>query len=288
LTTSAHTNDNHLLTVIGLHDRAQSPNSVIQPIQINYTFNGIQGLVGAWGFNQSSCLNASPLPALLTIDTSNFGNNGFLSSVHSGPASVQGHIGRALDFDGLNDHVKIDGSSTLENVTDTSHTFSAWVYPDSVPPAQTDNDASYTILARDYSGLYYDASRKFRAEIKPENGPTVSLQSGNFNPNVWHQVVMTVNDAQKELHLFIDGQEVANSPVSYSGSLADLGDGPYFIGTSEPLTNRYEYRFNGRIDEVQIFNRALSAGQVNTLFAWKPNNPVTYAYCSYQPAVNRN
>jgi hypothetical protein len=284
--TTNHVNNNYLLTVTGLHDRAQAPNRIVWPIQKNYTFNGIDGLVGAWGFNQSYCSNASFRPALLAIDTSNFGNDGILSSAHSGPNSAQGRVGNALDFDGLNDHVTLDGSYTLEDVTGTNHTFAAWVYPDSVPPDQTANDASYTILARDYTGLYYDADRKFRAEIKLEGGTIISLLSGTFNPGAWHHVAMTVDDSQKELHLFVDGQEVANSPVSYNGSLVDHEDKPYLIGTSEPLTNRYENRFNGRLDEIRIYNRALTGGQINTLFAWMPNNPVTYAHCAYLPAIN--
>jgi len=275
LTTTAHQDDNYVLTVTGLDDRAQSPNPITRPIHINYVYNGIDGLVGAWSFNQSDCLDTGQRPALLAVDTSNFGNDGILSSIQGGPNSVQGHIGSALDFNGTNDHVTIDGSGTLENVTDSSHTFAAWVRPDSVPPATTHNNTSYTILARDYTGLYYDANRKFRAEIKQDDGTTISISSGVFNPGVWRHVAMTVDTGQKKLHLFVDGQEVNNSPVSYVGSLVDHEDMPYFIGTSEPLTNRYEYRFNGLIDETRIYARSLTSGEFSALFAWMPNNTIT-------------
>lgn len=284
LMTTAQQDNNYLLTITGLHDRAQTPNPVSSPILMNYVFEGIDGLTGAWSFNQSDCFNAEQRPALLAIDTSNFGNDGILSPVQGGPNSVQGRIGSGLDFNGTNDHITINGAGTLENITDNSYTFAAWVRPDSVPPATNDNDTSYTILARDYTGLYYDADRKFRAEIRQNNGTSVSISSGAFNPNAWHHVVMTVDTGQKKLHLFVDGQEVSNSPASYSGSLVDHEEMPYFIGTSEPLTNRYEYRFNGLIDETRIYARALTSGEISTLFAWVPNNANALAYCTYLPA----
>lgn len=80
-------------------------------------------------------------------------------------------------------------------------------------------------------------------------------------------MAMVVDDNDKRLHLYIDGREVSDSPVSYDGSLADHEDAPYYIGASEPLTERYEYRFKGRIDEAWIYNRALEASEVEAVFA---------------------
>jgi hypothetical protein len=92
---------------------------------------------------------------------------------------------------------------------------------------------------------------------------------------------MAVDDSQKKLHLYVDGQEVSNSPVSYTGSLAEHKDAPYYVGTSEPLANRYEYRFSGMIDETRIFNQSLSLAEVGTLFSWSPAHSVL-DYCMYE------
>jgi hypothetical protein len=188
-------------------------------------------------------------------------------------------LGQALQFDEVDDHVTIDGTGSLENVTDGGHTFSAWVKPDSVPPGTTANDTAYSVLVREYTGLYYDDTQKFRAEIQRADGTRVSVSSNVFAPGIWHHLVMAVDDTTKKLHLYVDGQEVNDSPVSYSGSLADHQTTPYYIGTSEPLTNYYEYRFKGMIDEAAIFKQALSKTEVQALFAGFSNVfvPVTAA-----------
>jgi hypothetical protein len=83
-------------------------------------------------------------------------------------------------------------------------------------------------------------------------------------------VVMVVDDTDKKLHLYVDGQEVSGSPVSYTGALADHRDAPYYFGTSEPLPNLYEFRFKGKLDEVRIYDRALNRAEVRSLFTWVP------------------
>jgi hypothetical protein len=130
----------------------------------------------------------------------------------------------------------------------------AWVKPDSVPPGTTANNTAYSVLVRRYTGLYYDDNQKFRAEIQLSDGTRVAVSSGVFAPGTWHHLTMVVDDTNKKLHLQVDGQEVDDSPVSYSGTLANREDAPYYVGTSEPLTNLYELRFKGQIDEVKIFS----------------------------------
>jgi hypothetical protein len=131
-------------------------------------------------------------------------------------------------------------------------------------------------LVRDYTGLYYDHDQKYRAALRTQDGTDVAVLSGAISPGIWHHLVMVADDVNKSLHLYIDGQEVGGSPVSYSGDLADHGDAPYYLGTSDPLTERYEYRYSGKIDEARIFNRALSPAEVEGLYAWFPLEPVSF------------
>jgi hypothetical protein len=87
--------------------------------------------------------------------------------------------------------------------------------------------------------------------------------------------------------LYVDGQEVSNSPISYTGSLADHGDAPYYIGTSEPLTNRYEYRFSGVIDETRVYHGSLSPEEVEALFNWFSIRPITFS-CTHLPLIRKD
>jgi hypothetical protein len=220
-------------------------------------------LAGAWTLNEGK--------GEVAFDTANYGNDGALVYTDKpGPTWTVGKIGVGLQFDGVDDQVRISGSASLENVTDQSYTFAAWVKPDHVPPNSTPNDTSYSILVRKYTGLYYDHDRRFRAVIRLSDGTETSVSSDVFEPGIWHHLVMVVDDAPKKLHLYIDGQEVGSSPVSYTDTLADHEEAPYYIGTSEPLTERYELRFSGVIDEPRIYSQALDPVEVDDVFTWNP------------------
>jgi hypothetical protein len=231
-------------------------------------YTGLTGLVGAWTFDEGQGDTA--------FDLSNHGNDGQLVYTDKpGPTWTAGRIGGALQFDGVDDQVTIDSVASLEDLTDHSHTFAAWVNPDSAPPNTTANDSSHSILVRQRTGLYYDHDQRYRALIRLQDSSEIAVSSGVISPGSWRHVGMVVDDVNKRLHLYIDGQEVAGSPTAYSGALADLGDAPYYIGTSDPLTERYEYRFSGKIDEARIFSRTLGAAEVERLYALFPAEPVS-------------
>jgi hypothetical protein len=264
LTTSAHSSGTYRIAVNNVRDRAGTPNPITPNTVVNYTFIAIAGLVGAWNLDEGTGETA--------FDKANYGNDGaLLYTDKPGPTWIVGKFGYALRFDGLDDQVTIDGTDLLKNVTDSSHTFAAWVNPDSAPPGTTANDTAYSVLVRAYTGLYYDDNQKFRAEVQLSAGTRIAISSGVFESGEWHHLVMVLDDATKKLHLYIDGQEVSGSPVSYSGALADHEDAPYYLGTSEPLTNLYEYRFKGTIDEARLYNRALTFLEVQELFTWFPS-----------------
>jgi hypothetical protein len=276
LTTSDHLNGQYQITVDNIQDRAETPNSIVPNTHASYLYTGIAGLAGAWTFDEGT--------GETVFDTANFGNDGALVYTDKqGPNWTEGKFDGGLQFDGVDDQVTISGSASLENVTDQSHTFAAWVEPEGVPPNSTPNDASYSILVREYTGLYYDHNRKFRAVIRLSDDTETSVSSDVFEPGDWHHVAMAADDAHKKLYLYIDGREASGSPVSYAGALADHEDAPYYIGTSDPLTERYELRFRGLIDEPRIFDRALGLADIAKLFAWSPSEPI----CSqtYLPVV---
>lgn len=266
LTTSDHTHDaTYQFTVSDVRDRAESPNPILPGTAVRYTHSSVPGLVGAWTFDEGAGETA--------YDTANYGNDGALIYTDApGPAWTDGKLGHALSFDGIDDQVTIDGSGSLEDFTSQSHTFAAWAHPDSLPPNTTPNNPLYSVLVRNYTGLYYDHEGRFRAEIRLASGEKAVVASEVYAPGSWHHLTMVVDDAKKHLRLYVDGCEVSDSPVEYSGALADHQQAPYYIGTSEPLTERYEYRFHGKIDEARIYDRALSPPEVERLPGGLPDS----------------
>jgi MSHA biogenesis protein MshQ len=77
----------------------------------------------------------------------------------------------------------------------------------------------------------------------------------------WYQVVATYNDS--EMILYINGEKEYTR--SASGELKPSDQQPLYIGCADPDSSRNARHFTGYIDEVQIYNRALSETEVKSL-----------------------
>jgi hypothetical protein len=269
LTTSEHSDGvSYLIKVDHVRDTSAAANQMTEGAELPYLYSADAGLAGAWSFDVQS--------GLIAYDTSNFGNNGSLVYTNTaGPVWVEGKIGNALQFDGIDDQVTVDGSGSLKGVTDQSYTLMAWANPDGLPSNTTINNEFYSVVVRQYTGLYYDNVGRFQAKIRLTDGNEVALSSEVVTPGGWHHLVMVVDDANKQLHLFVDEREVTGSPMKYGGMLASHGGSPYYIGTSEPLSQRYEYRFKGKIDEVRIYDRVTIQASVAAESEYNSYLPLT-------------
>jgi len=182
----------------------------------------------------------------IATDFSGRGNRGTLQNM-SHPATASsgwgvGKSGSALNFDGSNDNVSFSGV-----VLGTTQTVSMWIKP------QT--GADYQSMISDssgFNGLFYRNTSGlidfFYSSADHHNNTVV--QKG-----VWTHVVV-VNNAGS-VTFYING-------VSDGTSSAAPGYTPVNIGTAEPTTNE---DFTGTIDEVRIYNRALSQADVTALYS---------------------
>jgi hypothetical protein len=90
------------------------------------------------------------------------------------------------------------------------------------------------------------------------NPDVTILSTSNINDNVFHHVVVTRNAATGAMVLYIDGaqQASATGPAGTRATPASLR-----IGSLQTNLNF----FAGQIDEVRLFNAALTAAQVAAL-----------------------
>jgi hypothetical protein len=110
----------------------------------------------------------------------------------------------------------------------------------------TGNTDSLLIFKPDAYALGINASNNLFADINK----TARVEALLADPSTeWHHVAMTYNGS--ELLLYADGLEVSRAP--YIISISANAD-PVILG----------YYFNGQIDEARIYNRALSADEINT------------------------
>lgn len=168
-----------------------------------------------------------------------------------------GKYGKALLFDGVNDWITIPDAPSLDLTTGL--TMMAWVYPTSntgvrdVLIKQGSNVDIYNLYARNNNG-------------KPESNVYVNglnrMAQGTALPlNTWTHLAGTYNGSA--LKLYVNGVQAAS--INVSGAIA-CSSGVLRIGGNS-LWGEW---FKGRIDEVRIFNRALTASEIVT----KKNTPI--------------
>ncbi|MET1084645.1 MAG: LamG domain-containing protein, partial [Burkholderiales bacterium] len=159
------------------------------------------------------------------------------------------HFGRALKFDGKDDWVTVNATSRL-NLT-TAMTLEAWVFPTTTSGVRDilikegSNVDIYNLYARNWRG---------RPESNAFLGGKNRVAEGIALPaNVWTHVAGTYDGMT--LRLFINGVQTASTPIS--GPIA-TSTGPLRIGG----TSLWGEFFQGYIDEVRVYNRALTQDEI--------------------------
>jgi hypothetical protein len=202
--------------------------------------DGAPGLVAAYGFNETTGTNV--------LDSS--GND--LTGVISGATrTTTARSGQALTFDGVNDWVTVNDAAALDV---TTVTLEAWVRPTTlsgwrtVIMKETANSLAYTLYAHD------NAPRP--AAYINNGGPDLDVLGTVALPvNAWTHLAMTYDGAT--MRLYMNGTLAATR--SATGNILATAD-PLRIGGNAPWG---EY-FAGQIDDVRIYNRALTEAEIQT------------------------
>jgi hypothetical protein len=209
-----------------------------------------------------------------------------LSGPHTGTAEgatpTTGTVQGAFRFDGQDDRVRIPASSALSIDLEESASFSidAWiktaastgfrpVVSSTFPhPVDFGNSGYYLFLSDGVPGFEvesFDFSNPFPITVAGGTCPTCP----SLADDAWHLLGATVNwDAgggSFVVRLYVDGELAATfPPVNMVGSA--LG-GDVILGA---LLSRPSFFFEGKIDEVEIFNRLLVEADFSTLYAAGP------------------
>lgn len=231
---------------------------------------GPSGLVAAWGFEEGS--------GSTVADGSGNANNGTISGASW---TTAGKYGNALNFDGTNDSVGVADSNSLDLTT--AMTLSAWVKPDAISGKWQDlifkergSSGSYGLDA-DGPGTSRPSVAFARADgVYVMTGPT-ALTAGQ-----WAHVAGTWDG--QNLKLYVNGTLVRT--VARTGPILTSSDPLRIGGTAVFGGNQY---VDGTIDEVRVYNRALTAQEVqadsDTAVSTQTQNPLgepvpttTYGY----------
>ncbi len=206
-------------------------------------------LVLALGFSQGSGTTAT--------DNSGNNNNGTLTN---GPAwSASGKYGSAVLFDGTDDFINIPDASSIDLTN--GMTMEAWVNPSNVTgfktiicKDRTTSNYTYTLAANNNTTTVANQRPSSRLRIGSAN-QTVTGTS-KLALNTWTHVASTYDGAT--FRLYVNGVQV--SSLAVTGNITVTTD-PLRIGGTTALSGQY---FAGLIDEVRIYNRALTQAEIQT------------------------
>jgi hypothetical protein len=186
---------------------------------------------------------------------------------YTGPARVAGINGNALNFSGWgDDYVNVGAISQLNEAT--QFTVSAWIKPNAIPKNQ---EIVQRGSSNDVHGYFYfttDGSGKivFDVEDKTTAAHVYAYSQSPLSAGAWHHVVGVASGS--DVKVYVD--DVAGSSVAYNGLYSLVTGGTEYYKRANIGVRTYNSEtptrvFNGTIDEVAIYKRALSADEVGEL-----------------------
>ena len=168
-----------------------------------------------------------------------------------------------FDFDGVDDYIDCSSISSIPSATELTVSF--WANTNSTSQNQVvfgDNSSSPI-----FSFEYWGSSNKMFFEYGTGTYAYLTLTSVVTAGN-WHNVVLVYNASgasnTDKIKIYVDGVD-KSSLLTYVGTIPtslNASIGNFWIGNGQ----NYNQSFNGKISNAQIFNTALPATDVETLY----------------------
>jgi Concanavalin A-like lectin/glucanases superfamily/Bacterial Ig-like domain/Bacterial Ig domain/PKD domain/Glucose / Sorbosone dehydrogenase len=237
--TRTTTNASHDLTAVARDGAGNPATSATVSVTVDNSAAPVPGLVGAWSFDENAGASAG--------DRSGNGNAGAIA----GAAWATGKFGSSLSFDGVDDIVTVPDSNSLDV---TAMTFEAWLQPSAlgtiwrtVAFKHRSGNQVYALYANRNTGVPI-------GEITVGTAVHSATGTAGIGTGAWVHMAQTYDGAV--LRLYVNGVEVATRAIA--GAVATSTGALTFGGNTIWPTED----FAGRIDEVRLYNRALTPAEI--------------------------
>jgi RNA polymerase sigma-70 factor (ECF subfamily) len=221
-----------------------------------------KGLVGYWNLDENPVFDGTRM-----MDSSESGNFGTVTTdADAANKSVQGMVGRAVELDGKDDHINLGQPTSL--LFTGAMTVSCWV-------KFNDLDGNYRLISKqgesdaarswdlcmenfnpDVFGFYVSAEGNAPMAVDAQSAPADGPEIG-----VWTHIA-GVFDPSTAVRLYKNGILVAENTTNIPAAQHVSNDEDIYIGANSRM---WWDQINGAIDEVRIYNRALSGAEVSEL-----------------------
>ena len=226
------TNGSHILTAVARDSAGNSATATT--VTVTVTNAAPSGLVAAYGFEEPTGTSVN--------DSSGKGNTGTIAG--GATRITTGKNGSALSFDGVNDIVNVADSNSLDLTT--GMTLEAWVYPTALTGWRT---AILKETTSDIAYALYAVSPRPSAWL----GPDGLTGTAALPVNTWSHLASTYDGAT--WRLYVNGTQVATR--AYTKAIP-VSAGALRLGGN----TIWSEWFQGRLDDVRIYNRGLAAAEV--------------------------
>lgn len=229
----------------------------------------IPNLVSWWTFDGGKLIT--------NVADSSGVNNGSLiigaSGKNTSTTTVPGKIGQALSFDGTDDYIDIADNNSLSfgnGTTDTPMSISAWIYMKNAVEFKimkkggiVGSDLEYFFRTGDQgTNTNLLTFRVYDASANANLGRRYSVAMTQYE-NKWIFVTATYDGSGTEggVALYINGSRVDDTSAS-SGTYVAMEN----LTTGAQIGRYNTFYSNGYIDDVRLYNKALSLSEIKQLY----------------------
>ncbi len=205
-------------------------------------------------------------------------NDGLCSGVTC-PGTAVAPSGAALDFDGDIDGLDVSNPASLN--WDNSDSFTIQVWVNSTQTCDVNKVIVGSFRSSSSEGDWWlgcgnaNNEAAFFLREAGTGGQAVSLRgTQSINDGQWHQITAVRDAAAGQTRLYVDGILEASVTPAYTNTFANSS--PLHIGYYGP-GHPFDYYFDGLIDELIIYNRALSVTEIRQHYT---NTQAGVGYCA--------
>jgi uncharacterized repeat protein (TIGR01451 family) len=206
-------------------------------------------------------------------DAYDFSGNANDGTLQNGATFAPGKVGQAFDLTHGLDRVEIPHSPSLNFTTSDEYSVDFWMktqphtnaHPALVEKWSEFTNGSYPYVVRLNTGQYGPLGTIFVAAFDGTNTRSVDSVR-RMDDNAWHHVAAVFRHSQKKLEVYVDGSLDNSSVYTTLGSISN-GD-PLSLGIrpSPDASREADFNYDGLLDEVAIYGRALSAADIQAIY----------------------
>jgi parallel beta-helix repeat protein len=192
-----------------------------------------------------------------------------------GAAWTTGLLGGALDFDG-DDYVETSDDSSLRFTQYDSFSICSWLKP---VEGITHSYITCKMRASGQSGYFgyrtlAGSGPKFGFSIEKSMSGEVVIYTGLASSGEWHHVTAVYDNT--DMKIYLDG-ELKNTDTFDLNTGSTAPDKAFTIG-ARSVDSLIDTYFDGAIDDVRVYERALSTVEIEELYNSVPVPPVVETY----------